>query len=363
MDPSPHEPTLDVSIIAVLYNNRAGIEGFVRSARSQIDPTRGEIILVDNGSVDGSVEFARTLSGVRVLENGLNAGYGVAMNRGIRQARGRTVLLASDDIQFRPGAIDRLLAALAADPGLGAVGPAIEVPQDGPSALEGPPHLYPVQTTDPGIYYGWNFFSGCQARFAGRRLGHWCNRDQVDPRECGSSPLPWLHGCCTLYRRAALAQVGGGFDERFFMYFEDSDLGRCLRAAGWRLRLEPSALVFHQEHQPARQKASPTRVYFMQSYHAYLRKHRGRGSRAVAFGVVLGALIAQLAVQGVKACLGRPHGLGLYATYLRTHLEAPWRDLVAERAALVRDQKRHWQRTPDPAERVPSEEPETTLTA
>lgn len=329
---------MDLSVVTVVWNNVEELGPFLSSIQEQ--GLEGvEVIFVDNGSTDGSIEWLRQRDDVVLIENGLNAGYPAAMNRGVQEAQGDLLLLCNPDLVFRPGSLPALRDTLVASPDTGGVGPVIETPAD-------PPELYPIQRTDLGLAYGWSFFSGLRDRFTAR----WANRDRTTDLEVISPDglpvdLPWLHGCCGMFRRSALDSVGGGFDPRFFMYFEDTDLGRCLRQKGWRLQLVPEARVLHLEEQSAGLVKVKTRTYFMESWHKYLRKHRSWGYRVVAYCVVLAALGAQFALQTIKSCLGRSSLRPVYAAYLWTHLTAPWRDLERERELQVMEQELRWDPT------------------
>ncbi|MEM7167079.1 MAG: glycosyltransferase family 2 protein [Planctomycetota bacterium] len=332
-----------ISVVTVVWNNRAGIAAFLDSVTAPNPHHDVEIVVVDNGSDDGSVEYLRTRDDITLIENGVNVGYPVAMNRGVEFSSGDYVVMSTDDLQYAPGALDAMVAQLELDPGLGGVAPVVEVPGD-------PARLYPLMTTDTGLYYGWNFFSGFMLRFPdSARINHNQVRDSADY----ASDLPWLHGCSGMFRREALQQVGGGFDERFFMYFEDADLGRSLRKLGWRLRLANEARVLHHEQQVERQRRSPTRVFFMESWHKYHRKHSSWPFRCAAFVVVLAALALQVTVQCLRAVCGRPHSLGVMMSYLTTHVSVVLRNLEREREREILDHKTRWNPLPaataDPA--------------
>lgn len=338
-----------VSITTVVWNNRAGIAAFLDSILGTSHQCEVEVVVVDNGSDDGSLEYLRTRDDIVLIENGVNVGYGVAMNRGVAYSSGEYVILSTDDLQYAPGAVDAMLAALQSDAELGGVAPVVEVPGE-------PARLYPLLTTDTGLYYGWNFFSGCMMRFSEES---WFNRHQISHSDRYTDDLPWLHGCCGMFRREALDQVGGGFDERFFMYFEDADLGRSLRQLGWRLRLANDARVLHHEQQVERQRRSPTRVFFMESWHKYHQKHSSWAFRCVAFCVVLVALLLQVSVQCLRLACAREHSLGVMTSYLTTHVSVLFRNLQQERERELLDHKTRW--NPLPPDRQPQKQPDREL--
>ncbi|MCA8959355.1 MAG: glycosyltransferase family 2 protein, partial [Planctomycetes bacterium] len=232
MSNRPLPPRL--SVVAVVWNARDELEPFLESVLAQVDPATTEIVLVDNGSTDGSREILRERPEVVLIENDRNSGFGAGLNLGCAHATSPRLLLCNPDLEFRPGAIDALVATLDAEPALGGVGPIIRIEGGG---------VCPLLRGHPGITYGWSFFTGLMAKFPRSR---WINAHFDHDPARRSHRQPWLHGCCGLYRRDAFRAIGG-FDERFFLYFEDCDLGRRLTEAGWRLALAPDAEVQHRE--------------------------------------------------------------------------------------------------------------------
>jgi len=328
---------MDLSIVSVAYNNRQQLAPFLDSILSQRIRDRAEIIIVDNGSTDGSVEFLRERGEVSLVENSLNAGYAVAMNRGIQVSRGSFLVLCNTDVIFRPGSLEALALELETEPLLGGVSPVIETPGN-------PPLLYPLLKTNPGLYYGWNFFSGMMFKFPHSRLINWNLNFQSNRT---TRDIPWMHGACGMFRREALRSVGSGYDERFFLYFEDADLGRALRKRGWRLRICPEARILHLEGQSSKQKKTAACVHFMESWHLYHRKHSKTPWRCCIFLAVLAGLLLQLAACGLKRLLGARTNPRVVLAYLATHFRAPFQDLEARRRQAVERIKQTWKPLPE----------------
>lgn len=299
-----------VAIVTVTYNSAEEIDGFLDSIEDLLRDPRYEVIAVDNASSDDTVARLARRPGVRVLANRDNLGFGRAMNVGIAASSAPYVLLCNPDLVLAPETVAALVATLEEDPQCAGVGPLVRVLGDA---------IYPVALRDPGLYYGWNFFSGFMAKFERNRLINWDRG--VDP--AGLPPtLPWLHGCCALYRRAALDALGGGYDDRYFMYFEDADLGRELRRGGWTLRLVPDASVTHLEERSSRGAGTRTRRYFMESWHRYRRKHDAWLVRMISHAVVTAALAVQALVLVTHRLRGRPVGFGALRAYSATHFSA-----------------------------------------
>jgi GT2 family glycosyltransferase len=196
---------------------------------------RTEILLVDNASDDGSGErLRRRYPAVHYLQTGINAGYSGGNNRGIEWALAREaewVLVVNNDTVAAPDCVDRLLEAAVADPRLAAVAPLI-VRHDDPSR----------------VWFAGGRFDRVRAvgthRYEGRAVAslpiEGLGAVDARVRECS-----FLTGCCLLLRVAALREVGS-FQEHYFAYGEDVELGLRLRRAGWRIGWVPGARLAHR---------------------------------------------------------------------------------------------------------------------
>jgi len=194
------------------------------------------VVLADNGSTDGSVQRAAARPGVRVVETGGNLGYGRAANAGVQAVESggeapEFVLICNPDIVFGADSLDALLAAADRWPQAAAFGPLIKTP-DG--------RIYPSARDLPSI---------------GRGIGHalcgwwwpsnpWTRAYRRQDERAAERVAGWLSGACLMVRRTAFDDIGG-FDPRYFMYFEDVDLGDRLGRAGWQNVLVPTATVVH----------------------------------------------------------------------------------------------------------------------
>ncbi|MGH9068410.1 MAG: glycosyltransferase family 2 protein [Acidimicrobiales bacterium] len=240
------EPTVPVGgrVGAVVVNYNAGhhLLACIHSLRAE---GVGEVVVVDNGSADGSVRsLVRADPEVVVVDPGRNLGYGAGVNRGLAAGGAEMVLVANPDIVVAPGTVAALVESLDARREVGLVGPRVEEP-DGT--------LYPSARTFPSltdsIGHG---FVGLVAPG-----NPWSRRYKMAAWDhCEAREVDWVSGACFLARRALLDALGG-FDESYFMYSEDVDL--CWRAAraGWRVTYQPAATVTHvqgvsAEHHPYR---------------------------------------------------------------------------------------------------------------
>jgi N-acetylglucosaminyl-diphospho-decaprenol L-rhamnosyltransferase len=191
-----------------------------------------DVVLADNGSTDGYPERFASRPSVTLLKTGRNLGYGRAANLGAALAPPTPwLLVCNPDVEFDAGSVDALLAAAERWPEAGSLGPAIVEP-DG--------SLYPSARAVPTLGLG----AGHAIAGLFWRDNPWTRRYTGRGDNPAERPVGWLSGACLLLRRDAWDSVGG-FDPRYFMYFEDVDLGDRLGRAGWSNVYVPSARVRH----------------------------------------------------------------------------------------------------------------------
>ncbi|WP_350347323.1 glycosyltransferase family 2 protein [Agromyces sp. G08B096] len=220
-------------VVTVTYRTGETLRPFLDSVRTaSVRPL--EVVVVDNASGDLTVERALTdAAGARLIELPDNRGYGSGIAAGVESSQPSDyVLVANPDVVFTPGAIDVLVDAAEADPAIGAIGPRIDNP-DGT--------VYPSARKLPSIGAG----IGHALLGSVWRSNPWTREYLAEGKASAAGrDAGWLSGACVLVRRRAYDQVGG-FDPKFFMYFEDVDLGARLADAGWRNRYEPAAVITH----------------------------------------------------------------------------------------------------------------------
>lgn len=210
------------SAIVVNHNGAGYVEDAVRSLLAQDLPGL-EVLVVDNASHDGSDAALERLFGgrIRLLRAGANLGFGAGNNLAMRQSHGRYLILLNSDAEAAPSFARELVAAADADPAVGMV--AAKVLARGSARL--------IDTVGHRLYPdGLNRGRG--------RLE--TDRGQYD--QCKDALFP--SGAAALYRREMLDEIGL-FDESFFLYGEDADLGLRGRLAGWGCALAPRAIAHH----------------------------------------------------------------------------------------------------------------------
>lgn len=237
----------DLTVIVVSWNVRELLLDCLRSVRDTRGALDVEVVVVDNASSDGSVAaLARQAPEARVLALDRNVGFPAANNVGLEHAGGRHVLLLNPDTVVGAGTLEACVAALDADPALGAVGCRLEYP-DGRVQKECGRRAYRLRHLVWEAFY-LNALLPEHPVFAHQLMGDWPHTDDRD--------VEALSGAFLMVRRDALDQVGG-LPEDVFMYHEDLALCQRLQALGWRLRCLGSVSTVHHGGASASRSASP----------------------------------------------------------------------------------------------------------
>jgi N-acetylglucosaminyl-diphospho-decaprenol L-rhamnosyltransferase len=219
-----------VDVVVVTYNPGDTITSFLQSAAGAEGVA--SITVVDNASRDDAARDAAAEADVAYVQTGRNAGYGTAVNIGALRGSADWILLSNADIVLEPGAIAALLSVAQSDDAIGAVGPRVQ-------EIDGT--TYPSARPLPTLMLG-----AGHALFAKRWPNNpWTRRYKLNLHPLGGEvDAGWLSGSCLLVRRSVWEALGG-FDERYFMFFEDVDLGRRIGEAGHRQVWTPRAVVTH----------------------------------------------------------------------------------------------------------------------
>jgi GT2 family glycosyltransferase len=187
-----------------------------------------EIVVVDNGSRDGSVEMVRRdFPGVALVINETNRGFAAACNQGARATTANYVAFLNNDARAQPGWLEPLVDKLASEADVAAVG-SLVLDRDGKRVDFGRAGLTPLAR-------------GVQLDY----------REPLTRAANGAAEQLFANGAAMLTRRELFLEVGG-FDERFFAYYEDVDLGWRFWILGWRVMLEPASTVLHRHHGTSR---------------------------------------------------------------------------------------------------------------
>jgi len=252
-------------LVAVLVNYNAGPE-LRRALQSVADEMGGhgwEAVVVDNASVDGSAAIAEEFAPqARLVRNAANVGFGRGINQGVAASSAPLVLIMNPDCRLVAGAIASMRAELVAHPSCAIVGPRILDPDGG---VQG------SARGDPDILTGLFGRTGLLRRLlpslpvARRNVLTGAALANAE----SSAAVDWVSGACMLARRAAFLAVGG-FDERYFLYWEDADLCRRLRARSYQVRYVPGATAVHRVgHSSRTVRAASVRAFHASAYLYY----------------------------------------------------------------------------------------------
>jgi N-acetylglucosaminyl-diphospho-decaprenol L-rhamnosyltransferase len=284
-----------LGVVAVTYQSAEDLPAFLASLPAAVGSVPYELVVVDNASSDASVELAER-AGARVTRNSTNVGLSTANNQGAAQTNADWLLIVNPDTRLPPDSIARLIAIGAADPGVGCVAPGIQ-------GVDGSD--YPTGRRFPSVAIGvlHAVFGTVWRSNPATRAYH--GRDR---RPAQASSVDWVSGSCMVIRREAFDAVGG-FDTRYFMYFEEMDICLRLHRAGWKVVLDPSVTIVHREggstrHAPFRKVVNHHRG----ALRFYCRFHRRDPwlllAPAIALGLAVRA-VASLARTGVARLRGR----------------------------------------------------------
>ena len=259
-------PTL--SVIIVSYNTRSMTLECVRTLYERLEGISAEVFVVDNASRDGSAQaVAEAFPKVWLIANAANIGFGAANNLALRMAVGRYLLLLNTDAFPHIGCLRALVRYLDDHPRAGVAGPRL-VNMDGSLQRSCWRFPTPIRTWLEGL-----LISDLMARHpAFDDYKHW--RHDIE-RE-----VDFIAGACLLVRRDTYVQVGG-FDERFFMYQEETDWQFRIKQAGWKVVFTPSGVVTHLGGASGKAEITKVNQIFFESLDRYNLKHYGRFGLAV----------------------------------------------------------------------------------
>jgi hypothetical protein len=255
-----------VAVVIVSFEAREALLACLDSLRADSSLSI-ETVVVDNAGTDGSAEAVRVAHpSALVIANSDNVGFARACNQGWRASRAPLVLFLNPDAEVTPGAVEALVRLLEERPGFGAAGPRTRS-ADGAIQVSTGPDLTPVtERRQRRLVLG----------VARRDATALAEAEALHSRE---HEPDWVSGSCLIARRTALEAVAG-FDERFFLYEEDADLCRRLRATGWRVLFTPAAEVRHRLGQSMAKAPRRARLEYDRSHLLYYRKHNRPVARA-----------------------------------------------------------------------------------
>ncbi len=250
---------MDISVIIVNWNTRGSLLGCLESVYAGLtDNTTHEVIVVDNGSSDGSAQEVRgAYPEVILIENQKNLGFARANNQALRIAKGQFHVLLNTDVRLAPGALTTLLDFIHQRPEVGMVGGQL-LNRDG--SRQNSFSAFPSLLTELfnksllKILFPW-WFPGKYRAFRG-------------PTKVDS-----LIGACMVVRATTVREIGL-MDEAFFFFFEETDWCLRMSKAGWDIYVVPEARIFHGQGCSVEQDKKNAALEYSRSRYLYFKKHK-----------------------------------------------------------------------------------------
>jgi GT2 family glycosyltransferase len=260
----------EVTAILVNYNTGGELALALRSIQSDCAHVPWEAVVVDNASSDDSAAVVETFPHATLIRNVANVGFGRAVNQAVTLAQAPLLLLINPDCRLTSGAVSALRSVLDAEPSCAVVGPRILDPDGG---VQGSARGDPDMLT--GLFGRTGALRGLLPSLPVARR----NVVAEDAVRTGASNVvvDWLSGACVLVRRDAFL-AAGGFDERFFLYWEDADLCRRLRNRGFHIRYVPGATAVHQVGRSSQTARRSSIRAFHASAYLYYATHVAPGT-------------------------------------------------------------------------------------
>ena len=267
-DAPPGGPAVSFAgtIVIVNFNSGAYLSACLDSIAAHAPDAQA--VVVDNCSTDGSERAAEGRSGVTLLRNAENVGFAKGVNQALASTSALLALLLNPDCRLGPDSLNPLESELREHPECAIAGPRI-LNDDG--TVQG------SARGDPDLLTGLFGRTTLLTRLLpGTRLAKRNVRLDIQQMKSGVSvDVDWVSGACMLARRRALEAVGG-FDEGYFLYWEDADLCRRLRDAGHSIRYVSAATVVHAVGRSSRTARSLAITAFHQSAYRYYATHVAR---------------------------------------------------------------------------------------
>jgi GT2 family glycosyltransferase len=262
-----------LSVIVVTWNTRELVLDCLASVTAASAPLTGtEIVVVDNGSSDGTEEAIRErFPTARVIALPANVGFAAGCNAGLREICGRHVLLLNSDARVMPGTLEGCVRFLDRHPDVGIVGPQLLHP-DG--RRQNSIHNLPIVATEllPKAVFQVLF----RRRFPSRR---WVGEEPLDVEAVTGA---------VIFARAEAVRDVGPLPEDYFFFLEETEWCRRARAAGWRVVHLPTTFAIHLSGASSKRRdPALTRIEYHRSLYHFFRVNRGTGWMAIVLSLRL----------------------------------------------------------------------------
>ena len=260
---------LKLSVVIICWNDCKVIGDCLRSLYERTHSVDFEVIVSDNNSADGSVQFIQeSFPAVRIVQNGVNLGFAKGNNAGIRRAKGEYVLILNPDTIIHEGSLDRWIEFADRHPEAGAFGCRV-LNVDGSYQDAARPF--------PTIWRNW--IAALHLRHLAHVSDLFISDSYIKWKGDSERFVDWQSGCCVMFRGYLLKRLGG-FDERFFYQYEDVDLCHQAWRAGHPILFTPDVAITHLGG-TIRQWRSPIKFQLEVCRNCYRYFHKYYGRRGV----------------------------------------------------------------------------------
>ena len=257
--------TPEVAAVIVNYNAGPELASALQSIANEMGSRGWEAVVVDNASIDGSSDLASIFAPhVRVVRNAVNVGFGRGINQGVGASTAPFILVMNPDCRLEHGALATMREELDGRPRCAIVGPRVLDPDGSEQGSA---------RGDPDMLTGLFGRTGLLRNLL--PSSSLSRRNVVSNGQSGT--VDWVSGACMFVRRAAFDEVDG-FDARYFLYWEDADLCRRLRARGHEIRYVPAATAVHRVGHSSKTARAASIKAFHESAYLYYSTHVAPGA-------------------------------------------------------------------------------------
>lgn len=279
---------MKLSVIIVNYNVKYFLEVCLHAVQSAAKGIDAEIIVVDNNSKDDSCTMIKAkYPQVRLIENNENTGFSRANNQGVAIAKGEYILFVNPDTVMPEDFLTKTIAYMDEHPQAGAIGPRL-IDGKGAYAPDG-------KKSFPSLSVAIFKTTGINKLFS--KSTYFNKYYAVHVAEDETAEVDILSGCCMMVRHDIIKQIGGAFDEAYFMYCEDFDLCYRIQQAGYKNIYYPQATLIHYKGESTR-KATISHVrIFNDALSVFVKKHYSKTNASlfillINIGIVLRAVLS-----------------------------------------------------------------------
>lgn len=254
---------MDLSIIIVNFNVKVFLQNLLDSIEKASTQLQSEIIIIDNASDDGSVELLRDkYPKVKLIVNNRNLGFGKANNLGLKEAKGKFILLINPDTIVAEDTFTKMIEFFDQTPEAGLAGCKILNP-DGTLQL-------PCRRSFPGPWTSFTKVTGLSTLFPKSKIFARYNLTYLDENQ--TYEVDAISGSFMMMRKEVYDKVGG-FDEQFFMYGEDLDLCYRIQKAGYKVYYVHSTQIIHYKGESTKRSSIDETRVFYDAMHLFVKKH------------------------------------------------------------------------------------------